>query len=754
MEPNKDVFIGYIKQKSKNAAILRGVFKFSLKMLRRCLYSFCTVISLSVCGQDKPVVHILDSVLIRNTIQPHLAEVQGVYIFSGKKTNDIVPDASGANLASNLARMVFARIPGVNVWEMDGAGTQVNIGGRGTDTHRSIEMNMRQNGYNTNSDMFGYPEDHYTPPMQAIREIQLVRGSAALQFGSQFGGMMNYLIKNGDSARPFVLESEQTVGANKFFNSFNAAGGTAGKVNYYAYFDQRQGDGWRPNAGFVYQSFYAAACYNFNRKGNIAFQFSRMNYRQQIAGGLTDAQFAHDARQSFRSRNFFSPEINIPAFVFNYTLSPGTQLSITSHYLGGQRNSVQFINTPNVMDTINTTLGTYNPRQVDRDYYSGFTTEARLLHRYALGKVSSVLTGGVRYFTESTRRRQKGIGTTGSDFDLSLVKSYGVDLKLHTDNYAAFVENLFRISSRWSVTPGIRYELIRSKLNGVISNASFPVTYTGNRNFALFGMGAQYQATKGTQFYGNISQAYRPYLYASITPADQVGVIDPNLKDSKGYDMDLGYRGRVGDWMHFDVNLFYVFYGDRAGQLTLTKPDGSSYLYTTNIGNAVAKGAEAYAEISLAAAGWDLGKGFDIHIFNSLSYTHARYVSGQINNNGHNLSLKGNWIEGTPEWIDRAGFIFQSGALRSTLQYSYVGKAFSDVNNTVFNPLGATGTVPAYHIWDWSADWAFLTHYHVSAGINNLADSRYFTRRISMYPGPGILPADGRTFYVSLGLKL
>jgi len=91
----------------------------------------------------------------------------------------VLEHQSGANLAANVSRMIFARIPGVNVWEMDGAGTQVNIGTRGTDTHRSIEMNMRQNGYNTNSDMFGYPEDHYTPPMQAISEIQYVRGSAA-----------------------------------------------------------------------------------------------------------------------------------------------------------------------------------------------------------------------------------------------------------------------------------------------------------------------------------------------------------------------------------------------------------------------------------------------------------------------------------------------------------------------------------------------------------------------------------------------
>jgi Fe(3+) dicitrate transport protein len=716
--------------------------------------SFLGLSSISVFAQERPVVRMLDSVLIRSTVQPHLPEVQGVYIFSGKKTNDIVPDASGANLAGNVSRMVFARIPGVNVWEMDGAGTQVNIGTRGTDTHRSIEMNMRQNGYNTNSDMFGYPEDHYTPPMQAVSEIQLVRGSAALQFGSQFGGMMNYVMKSGDSARPFVLESEQTMGSNKFFNSFNAIGGTVGKINYYAYFDQRQGDGWRPSSAFVYQAMYAGVTYRFSRKGSLALQFSRMNYRQQIAGGLTDAQFRQDPQQATRSRNFFNPEINIPALLFNYELSSKTQLSVTSHYLGGQRNSVQFINTPNIADTINTALGSYNPRQVDRDYYSGYTTEARLLHRYTLGKMSGAVTGGVRVFTENTRRKQKGVGTTSSDFDLSLVKPYGIDLRLHTNNYAVFAENLLRVTSRFSVTPGIRYEVIESSLKGVINNASFPVSYTGKRNFPLLGTGLQYQVTKGAQLYGNISQAYRPYIYASITPADQVGVIDPNLKDSKGYDADLGYRGRLGDWLHFDVNLFYVYYGNRAGVLTLTKPDNSTYLYTTNIGNAVAKGAEAYTEVSLAEAGLFMGNGIDIRVFNSLAYTHARYTSGQISNAGHNVPLKNNRVEGTPEWIDRAGLIFQTGSLRSTLQYSYVGMGFSDANNTVSNPTGATGVVPAYHLWDWSADWAFLTHYHVSAGVNNLGNARYFTRRINMYPGPGILPGDGRTFYVSLGLKL
>jgi len=703
---------------------------------------------------DSSKPRVLDSVRVIAREPLNLAEIEGVYIFSGKKTHDLVPDAAEANLSQNMARMVFARIPGLNVWEMDGAGTQVNIGARGTDTHRSIEMNMRQNGYNTNSDMFGYPEDHYTPPMQAIREIQYVRGSAALQFGSQFGGMMNYRMKEGDSTRPFSIESEQTGGSYNFFNSYNAVGGSYGKINYYVYYDNRHGDGWRPNAAFNYQAYYANVSWRFSDKGSLSFQFSRMNYRQQIAGGLTDAQFAQDPRQSFRGRNFFNPEINIPAITFNYAFSPNTHLQVQSHFLSGQRNSVQFINTSNIADTVNTSLGTYNPRQVDRDYYDGFTTEARILHHYHLGKMEAVLSGGARYSTELTRRRQKGVGTTGNDFDLSLVKPYGIDLRLHTDNYAAFVENIFRVTPRLSITPGVRYEVIDSRMTGVINNASFPVAYKGNRNFPLFGTGLQYQVSGAGQLYGNISQAYRPYLYANITPADQIGVIDPNMKDSKGYDVDLGYRGRIGDWARFDVNAFYLYYGNRVGQLTLTNPNNSTYLYTTNIGNSLAQGAEVFVDISL----WRLFGGGqstrDIRIFHSLAYDHARYTSGQISNIGHNTSLKGNQVEGVPDWIYRSGLSFQSGALKTSLQYSYVSRGFSDANNTPLNSTGATGVVPAYHVWDWSADWAFLRNYHISAGVNNLADAKYFTRRINMYPGPGILPADGRTFYLSFGLKL
>ena len=114
----------------------------------------------------------LDSVFVNARFKAsdasYLPDVVGINLYAGKRTNAVLFSDNTAGLELNIGRTALAKIPGLTMWEMDGAGTQLNIGSRGTDPHRSIEMNMRQNGYNTNSDVFGYPENHYTVPMQAI----------------------------------------------------------------------------------------------------------------------------------------------------------------------------------------------------------------------------------------------------------------------------------------------------------------------------------------------------------------------------------------------------------------------------------------------------------------------------------------------------------------------------------------------------------------------------------------------------------
>ncbi|MEO6150306.1 MAG: TonB-dependent receptor, partial [Mucilaginibacter sp.] len=350
--------------------------------------------------------------------------------------------------------------------------------------------------------------------------------------------------------------------------------------------------------------------------------------------------------------------------------------------------------------------------------------------------------------------RQKGVGTAGSNFDLSLTKPYAIDLNLATHNYAAFAENIFQLTPQFSITPGVRYEVIDTKMNGVINNATASVNYTSQRRFPLFGAGLQYRLSPSTQLYGNISQAYRPYLYASVTPADRLDKIDPYLKDSKGYDIDFGYRGHYKNILQFDVNAFYLFYGNKVGLVSQTNTNGSTYLFTTNIGNSVAKGVEVFAELSLLKLINAKNTNSEIKIFNSLAYDKAKYTSGNLAKSGVNTSIRGNCVENAPLWINKTGAEFTYQHFSANVQYSFNSKSYNDAFNTTFSANGVTGIIPAWHVWDFSFSWAFEKQYHLSVGVNNFTDEKYFNRRITMYPGPGILPADGRAFYVSFGIKI
>jgi len=53
---------------------------------------------------------------------------------------------------------------------------------------------------------------------------------------------------------------------------------------------------------------------------------------------------------------------------------------------------------------------------------------------------------------------------------------------------------------------------------------------------------------------------------------------------------------------------------------------------------------------------------------------------------------------------------------------------------------------------DCSASYKYK-NYAIKLGGNNLADKAYFTRRTDEYPGPGIIPSIGRSWYIGLSAK-
>src|SRR6478735_532461 len=126
----------------------------------------------------------------------HLNEVKGPFLYTGKKTEIIVVNSIDANKAINNTRQILGRIPGLNIVESETGGFVANgIGVRGLNPVQSLELNIRQNGYNVAADVYGYNETYYLPPMEAVDHIEIIKGASSLQYGSQMGGMVNYVLK-------------------------------------------------------------------------------------------------------------------------------------------------------------------------------------------------------------------------------------------------------------------------------------------------------------------------------------------------------------------------------------------------------------------------------------------------------------------------------------------------------------------------------------------------------------------------------
>ena len=261
-------------------------------------------------------------------------------VFAGKKNELILLELSMANLASNNARQIYNQIPGLNIYQNDDAGLQLNIGGRGLDPNRTSNFNTRQNGYDISADALGYPESYYTPPAEGLSEIQILRGAASLQYGTQFGGLINFIMKRPNLDKKLELITRNTIGSNNLFTNFTSLSSKGEKFNYYGYINYKKGDGFRINSNFESVNTFQFLEYNFNESTSLSSEFTYLNYLCKQAGGLSDDMFKSDPYQSNRSRNWFEVDWLLYNLKFKKSFSSRTNFSFSFFGLEAKRNSL------------------------------------------------------------------------------------------------------------------------------------------------------------------------------------------------------------------------------------------------------------------------------------------------------------------------------------------------------------------------------------------------------------------------------
>lgn len=680
-----------------------------------------------------------------------LKDVSGTTINAGKKTEVINMRHINANLATNNTRQIYARIPGLNIWEYDRGGLQLGIGGRGLSPNRSSNFNIRQNGYDISADALGYPESYYTPSSEAIERIEIVRGAASLQYGPQFGGLINFIMKEGPKAKPFELTTRQTLGSYGFFNSFNSVGGTIAKnkLNYYAFYQFKRGDDWRPNSHYDQHNAYVHLAYDVTPKFKITGEYTLMKYLAQQPGGLTDAQFKEDPSVSVRARNWFKVDWNLISLNLDYAFNEHTRLNWRNYTLQGGRDALGILSYINRPDN-------GGNRDYMSDRYSNFGSELRFIHQYKFIKdLRSTILIGTRVYKGLTKRKQgSGNDGSGDDFVFNGAEPDLSGFKFPGTNIAAFAENVFQINKHWSITPGIRFEHINTKsdgyfykLNIFIPNERITESRNNPRSFTLLGVGTSWKFNNGTEVYANISQNYRSINFNDIRVVNANAKVDPDLKDEDGYNIDLGFRGTYRNWLYLDVSLFYLKYNGRIGSIFTRDTSFMTYRLRTNVSDSRNYGLETLLEGDILKAITQGRSKYKLNVYTSLSLIDARYI------NTKNTAIADKLVENVPPVLVRTGLSFGSPRFNITYQYSYQAKQYSDATNTEETPTAVDGAVPAFSVMDISLsyNWRKFTIY---AGVNNLADEKYFTRRADGYPGPGIIPADRRNLYVTLQFKL
>lgn len=715
----------------------------------------------------------LDAVVVRNREEllfrlRRLADVEGTEIYAGKKNEVVKLEQVIANKATNNARQIYAQVVGLNIYEDCSGGVQLNVGGRGLDPNRSANFNIRQNSYDISADVLGYPESYYTPPAELINEIQVIRGAASLQYGSQFGGLINFKLKQS-SPRKAEFLTRQSIASFNTFTTYNELSGTLNKFSYLASVNYKNGSCFRPNSDYESFNSFAKASYKFSEKTSLGLEFTHLNSLSEQPGGLTDVQFYADATFSNRERNYFQVKWNLLSARLDHEFSPTSKISWLVNGLHAKRDALGFrTNRVSQIDDIE------QPRDLIKGEFQNISSELRFIKDYQIASKNVTTLIGTKVYSARNKALQ-GAGDNGVEGNFSYQNEkfpnypYQSNFEFPNENMALFSESIFRINDQFSITPGIRFENIKTQSSGsykqiftnlagdVIAENEFLDNREFKRNFTLLGLGLSYKTKSATEFYANFSQNYRSVTFNDIRINNPTYQIDPDIQDEKGYTSDFGFRGNIMNKFSFDIGGFGLSYDQRIGEIlkpeTRMNPEGVEeetgrvIRYRSNIGEAFIYGIESFAE-------WNLTNTFPIDndkvyasVFVNSAFTSSEYVRSQENN------VKGNRVEFIPEINLKTGLRFGYENLLGNFQFTHIGEQFTDATNAPqdFNDSqrGIEGSIPAYQVADLSLSYKWR-NYKLETGANNLFNESYFTRRATGYPGPGIIPSDQRNYYLTI----
>lgn len=623
------------------------------------------------------------------------------------KKEDI--ESSGAISIGDLLR----RIPGVQASDNSGsAGSAIslNIGVRGLTGRYSPRSTILLDGIPLASAPYGQPQLSFAPlNLNNIESVDVIRGGGAVRYGPQnVGGIINFKTRaipaatgiSGDAAIRYNTYGQG--GSSTQYSAF--IGGTAENgLGIAVLYSGLEGSGWRADTNQRLNDFALKLRYEFTPTSEIYGKIHYYDVLSRIAGGLTAAQYNADPFQNTRKRDYWAGTRQGFDLGYLNTISEDKEFEVRTYFNQSNRESV-------LVDATAPSSLTHQPRN-----YETFAIEPRYTQRLIFGNTSHDVTGGYRYLRER--------GDDNSFTENSVTGAFGSVRTFNntTDAHAFYVDDKIAIG-KWRITPGIRYERIKSIRYDTRNQASFEVS----NNKPLPSLNVAYLVNDNLTWFANYNTSFGVVQNTQLNNMSAGNPLSPELAKT----IETGARWKSSN-LSLEASVFNIRFDN---QIDSTTTGGVTIF--RNIGKTEHKGLELAGDYAFDQAG-PLG-GWSV--FANYTYTRALQTSGA--NAGKDVPFYS-------RITDTLGTRYQYGPWSLNLSSTHQSRQFADVGNTVAESAdGGIGEIPGFRLWNAQVAWKVpgAKGVDVFAGINNLTDRRYFTRTTD--GNAGRLAGAPRTFYV------
>ncbi|MGH8232879.1 MAG: TonB-dependent receptor family protein [Rhodanobacteraceae bacterium] len=673
-------------------------------------------------------------IYVKAKLKHQMPEVAGTKITVTKKTTVTHLDRQPTVVGNNLQQL-FARSPGVLVSQQP-TPTQFNLSYRGLGNPQESEFVLvMQDGIPLESDWIGFPTLYAMPLSQSIADIQLIRGGSSLLYGPEPAPVINMVSKRPKPGTPFSASTEQVIGSNGLYSTYNVLEGSSGKWTYRADAGYVRSDGTRQNAQSQVRQADLYVEYRPNARQYSWLDIHAIDADSGDPGRLSYPQWLADPSATPTPWN--RDWVDRYQLVLGHSQEFGDGwLFVGKLWAGYQAQDSRAANNalPPQPPPATTTL--------QDEQYRTQGTDLRVRKKWGHG---NAFTAGVVLFHGNDPWRQ----WTDTNLYVDRYDRSGVPRlyqKRESDYYSVFAENVFRLPHEIHIVPSIRLERERVAVEETVKPPflSRPlINQSDGRSVPLLGLGIGNDFGHGNETYFNISQGWRPLRYLDMASPFS-NVLPGHAPDpSKALSYEFGVHGVPITGLYYDVSLFWVNFKNQIEAQEINNID----VIEVNTGDIRSRGLEGELNYDFFANTPLATRGQHLDAFINASLLNARYTASAIPDQVGKIPAY------APRYLFKAGLTWRIDH-RTKVSLTAVSAA-SQYWQASDQPLGSGSTfipalIPAYTVVDLASDWQLSRNLKLLAGVSNLTDRTYYDRVWQT----GLEPAYGRTWYAGFELKM